>query len=224
MLTTSKTISKIQEALSKAQSEITGAAKDATNPHFKSQYATLASAWEAWQKAGPKHGLSIIQTIGNGENDRTYVTTRLGHASGEWIQDLTPLVIGKNDMQGLGSAITYARRYALMAMVGLAPEDDDGNKAAQSPAPSAPKKQLPPQSAPPEKPAHVIEAERIVKSLKDCGSLKALDKLENDNEQALKDIQEASKVTHGHVMSMIAKARAEIAEMDQREAVEAEAV
>ena len=219
MLTTSESITKLQDALAKAQASIVGATKDATNPHFKSQYATLASAWEAWQKAGPNYGLSVIQTIGHAEGDRVYVTTRLGHASGEWIQDSTPLLIGRHDMQGLGSAITYARRYALMAMVGLAPEDDDGNKAAASPAASAPPKKAPP---PAEKPAHVTEAERIVKAVKKCGTVGALDRLEKDNEPALQYILEKSGETHAHVMSVLDRAHSDLTKIEQREAREAE--
>ena len=118
-------------------------------------------------------------------------------------------------MQGLGSAITYARRYALMAIVGLAPEDDDGNKAAESPAPRVAQKQAAPATK--EKPPHVIEAERIVAAIKDCGSIAALDKLEKAEEQAMEDIAEASIATHAHIKTVIAKAREDIAAMEQRE-------
>ena len=74
-----------------------------------------------------KNGLAIWQSITE-EGDR--LITRLYHTSGQWMEGYTPLIIAKNDMQGLGSAYTYARRYGLMAMMGIAPEDDDGQAAS----------------------------------------------------------------------------------------------
>jgi hypothetical protein len=125
---TSATTVEIQKALAEAQSEIRGADKDKKGNY--GFYTTLASAWNAWQESGPKHGLAVMQSI-SGTKEAPIITTRLGHSSGEWIQDSMPLWIGKADMQGLGSAITYGRRYSLMAMVGLAPEDDDGEQAVK---------------------------------------------------------------------------------------------
>lgn len=119
--------SELFTALAKAQSEMKGAIKDGNNPHFKSQYATLASTWEACRDALTKNGLSIIQRIK--EQDRLYIETILAHSSGQWISSECPILMGRQDMQALGSAITYARRYSLMSLVGIAPEDDDGNAA-----------------------------------------------------------------------------------------------
>lgn len=129
-------IGKLAEALSKAQGQIKGASKDTTNPHFKSRYADLASVWEACRKPLADNGLSVVQfTKVVGEDRATMLVTRLLHASGEFIEGDTPLLMGKNDMQALGSAITYARRYGLAAIVGVAPEDDDGNAASARPEP-----------------------------------------------------------------------------------------
>lgn len=126
----SESTPKLNEALAKAQAELTGAKKDSENPHFRSKYADLASVWEAWQKVGPKHGLSITQTMRVVGDDRAVMlVTTLRHTSGETVSSEFPLTPSKPDMQGYGSATTYARRYSLAAMVGVAPEDDDGEAA-----------------------------------------------------------------------------------------------
>lgn len=133
---------KLAEALAKAQGQIRGAAKDTTNPHFKSKYADLASVWEACRKPLADNGLSVVQfTKIVGDDRQPVLVTRLLHSSGECIEGDTPLLMGKQDMQALGSAITYARRYGLAAMVGIAPEDDDGNAAvARTTEPAVPAK------------------------------------------------------------------------------------
>ena len=117
-------------ALAKVQAEIGGAKKDSENPHFRSKYADLASVWEAWQKVGPKHGFSVIQYGGMAYGEWV-LTTRLRHIDGSYIEGHVPLLNGKGDMQGLGSATTYARRQGLAAMVGICPEDDDANAAVE---------------------------------------------------------------------------------------------
>lgn len=117
-------------ALAKVQAEIGGAVRDSVNPHFRSKYADLASVWEAWQKVGPKHGFSIVQ-YGDVVDGQWVLTTRLMHADGGSMQGYVPLLNSKGDMQGLGSALTYARRYGLAAMVGICPEDDDANAAVE---------------------------------------------------------------------------------------------
>lgn len=136
---TSEQINELAGALAKAQSDIGAARKDATNPHFKSQYATLASVWAAWQEVGPKNGLAVVQAVGS-EDGASVVTTRLVHTSGQWVESEIRLRLSKDDMQGLGSSITYARRFSLMAVAGIAPaDDDDGNAAVESGAKAAPK-------------------------------------------------------------------------------------
>lgn len=115
-------------ALSAAQGEIEGASKDANNPYFSSKYATLAAVWEACRKALAAQKLGVVQSPGTDEHG-LFLETILGHASGEWISSKLYVTPVKDDPQGIGSAITYARRYALAAMVGVAPEDDDGEAA-----------------------------------------------------------------------------------------------
>jgi hypothetical protein len=123
----------IAAALAKAQSEMGKALKDAANPHFKSKYADLSSVTGACMPALNANGIAVIQPFFDDETGR-YVKTILIHgASGETLECRVPLIVAKNDMQGFGSAATYARRYGLMAMTGIAPEDDDGNAAAKSP-------------------------------------------------------------------------------------------
>lgn len=124
----SPTIGALAAALAKAQGQIEGAKKDATNPHFRSKYADLASTWDACRVALSANGLSVAQTTETRDGQPVLVT-RLLHASGEWVAGETPLLLGKADMQGLGSAITYARRYGLASVAGVSPEDDDGNAA-----------------------------------------------------------------------------------------------
>lgn len=124
-------LNELAAALAKAQGAIKGASKDTTNPHFKSKYADLASVWEACRAPLSQNQLAVIQT--GATVDGGYVMrTRLVHSSGQWIEGEVPCITAArstNEMQALGSAITYARRYGLMSMVGIAPDDDDGNAA-----------------------------------------------------------------------------------------------
>lgn len=129
MSTQSPEINKLAEGLSKAQAEITGALKDSSNPFFKSKYADLAATWDACRLPLSKNGLSVIQTTQVSDQGSVYLETTLAHSSGQWIKGALPINPVKNDPQGIGSAITYARRYALAAIVGVAQVDDDGEAA-----------------------------------------------------------------------------------------------
>jgi hypothetical protein len=122
-------ISKLAEALSKAQLEITGAVKDSSNPFFKSTYADLASVLDAMKPLN-KYGLALIQMPIDG-GDVVKLVTTLVHSSGEWMQSTYSMRPVKNDPQGIGSCITYMRRYAASAFCGIAQVDDDGNAATQ---------------------------------------------------------------------------------------------
>lgn len=115
-----------------AFSEIESAAKDKVNPHFKSKYADLTSVIDAIKPVLAKHNLVFYQRPQPSE-DGVLVQTVLRHASGEEI-DLGTLYVpaNKRDAQGFGSAITYARRYALMTAFGVPAEDDDGNAAVKA--------------------------------------------------------------------------------------------
>jgi len=136
----------IAAALAAAQSEMGKALKDSTNPHFRSKYADLGNVMDACLPALNKNGIAVFQPVGR-DDLGVYVDTVLLHTSGEKLECRVPLIIGKNDMQGFGSAQTYARRYGLMAMAGIAPEDDDGNAAAKAaPAPRQQSKPAPDRS------------------------------------------------------------------------------
>lgn len=121
-------------AFIKAQSSLKTAAKDTNNPFFKSKYADLNAVWAACQDSLSENELAAIQDVKTCENG-VEVTTRVFHSSGQWIE-CGPLKVplGKADAQGVGSAITYGRRYGLSATLGVvADEDDDGNKASKTP-------------------------------------------------------------------------------------------
>jgi hypothetical protein len=143
----SPSIGNLAAALAAAQGEITGALKDSANPFFKSKYADLAACWDACRGPLSKHGLAVIQTTQEA-TDSVKVITTLAHKSGEWMRGELVMTPVKFDPQGIGSCITYARRYALAAMVGLAQIDDDANaasgrdgaKAAPAPIPIDPKR------------------------------------------------------------------------------------
>jgi hypothetical protein len=126
----SQTLAAMAAAMAKAQGEITGASKDKTNPHFKQSYADLASVWDACRGALAKNAIAVFQSP-SAQGPKVTMTTLLAHSSGEWIESDLEMTAGQNTPQGIGSCITYARRYALASMVGVAPEDDDGNAASQ---------------------------------------------------------------------------------------------
>lgn len=123
-------IGDLAAALAVAQGEITGALKDSANPFYKSRYADLASVWDACRTSLSKNGLAVVQVASTSETGAAVITTTLAHKSGQWIRGSISLMPVKADPQGMGSALTYARRYALAAMVGVAQVDDDANSAS----------------------------------------------------------------------------------------------
>lgn len=136
MIETSAELGELAKALSTAQAEIENASKDGLNPFFKapgkpngSAYATLASVWEACRGPLTKNGLSVSQLPVSRDGSVGVVTTLL-HSSGQWMRSALFAKPEKDTPQAIGSAITYVRRYALAAVVGVAPEDDDGNEAS----------------------------------------------------------------------------------------------
>lgn len=120
----SESIKNIAIAVHSVQKELEPVMKDATNPYFNSKYATLEAVWFVVGPLLSKNGLSVVQL--GGEDS---LETVLFHISGEWISGSAKLMPKSNDPQALGSAITYARRYWLSALLGVVSEDDDGNKA-----------------------------------------------------------------------------------------------
>lgn len=129
----SSDIKDLAGALSKAQAALTAAKKDAINPHFKNRYATLQSVWDAAKEVLAPNGLSVVQTFEPTGGSRMDITTTLIHSSGQWIGGTLSLLPQRADPQGIGSAITYGRRYALAAILGIVSDDDDDGEAASRP-------------------------------------------------------------------------------------------
>lgn len=125
----SESIAKLAEALSKAQGTMKNAIKDSNNPYFKSTYADLASVSDACRAELAANSLSVTQ-LPEMRDGRLILNYVLMHSSGEWISGELEMTPVKSDPQGIGSAITYARRYSLASIVGVATEDDDGNAAS----------------------------------------------------------------------------------------------
>tara|TARA_R110002096_G_scaffold65403_1_gene159291 strand:+ start:221 stop:751 length:531 start_codon:yes stop_codon:yes gene_type:complete len=122
----SESIKEIACALNKAQGEMSGAKKKADNPFFKKPYADMTSVVDAVRGPFCENGLSYSQ-FPFFEDGKVGVETLLMHNSGEWLMCTLLLPITKQDPQAAGSAITYAKRYALQSMAGIPSEDDDGN-------------------------------------------------------------------------------------------------
>ena len=166
----SETINALAAALAAAQGKIENASKDSANPYFRSRYADLASIWDAIRGPLSEHGLAVVQPV-RVEGSSVTVTTLLAHASGQWISsDLTMTAQRQmkdgggweklDSPQAIGSCITYARRYALAAMAGVAPEDDDG-EGAQGLRQEQQQRQAPAPSAPQEKPARSVPGQLV---------------------------------------------------------------
>jgi hypothetical protein len=121
---TSESVMKITAALLKAARNIKHAEKDANNPHFKNNYASLESCIDATKEELLNADIVIIQSPGPKN-----LTTRLQHVSGEFFEDTMDLLLVKQDMQGLGGSLTYARRQAIVSFLYMSQSDDDGNQS-----------------------------------------------------------------------------------------------
>jgi hypothetical protein len=163
---TSQEIAELAKALAKAQGQIQNAAKNAKNPAFKSSYAKLDACWDACREPLSSNGLSVVQLIGSEEN-RLTCTSILLHESGQFIKSTFSITPVNQNPQGFGSAATYARRYTLQALVGIAPdEDDDGNAASLSQRPLEPRPTAVPEVRHPKSAAEVKD-----KLLNECRDL-----------------------------------------------------
>lgn len=130
----SESIKSIAKALSQLQAAIKAAPFDSINPHFKNRYASLNSVVETIQPHLLKNGLSYTQ----GETEDGKLATMIMHESGEWIESYTSLVLDKQNMQGLGSAQTYGKRYGLSAAFGVVADFDDDGEIASKPTAQKP--------------------------------------------------------------------------------------
>ena len=151
---TSDSIANLTLALSIVQGKMTHAIKDSSNPFFKSKYADLESVWDVCRSLLSENGLAVMQFPGdinfvqlekeNGDINiatKMSLTTIISHKSGEFISQEMSVPVTKPDAQGAGSALTYMRRYALAAVVGVVQADDDGN-AASAPKPVVKAKEI----------------------------------------------------------------------------------
>lgn len=144
MIETSPSTAALDESMAKAQAKIQAAVKDKVNPHFKSRYADLASVWEACRDALTSNGVFVSQWPIHSDDGRLHLVTRLA-VKGEWIKAHFSIPVGKQDAQGFAASLTYAKRMALSAAVGVvADEDDDGNAASQRPSQAAKQPESPP--------------------------------------------------------------------------------
>jgi len=133
----SNEIGELAKALAQAQGEMTPAAFDAVNPHYKSKYSKLPAIWEVCRGPLSKNSLCIMQTLSESEN-KIYLTTILAHSSGQWVKSVMPIISTKADNHGMTSGITYAKRNALVALLGIVSDDDyqddDGNACVKEQA------------------------------------------------------------------------------------------
>jgi hypothetical protein len=128
-------LDKLVPALLAAQMEFPTIGFDATNPHFRNRYATLAHIISETRPVLAKHGLVVSQVV-----DGDAVVTMLLHTSGQFLSGRTPIVSDKPGPQAMGSGITYARRYGLCAILGVAAEEDDDGEGAERRGSAAPKR------------------------------------------------------------------------------------
>lgn len=223
--TQSEAIDKIAAALSKAQAEIATARKDGDNPHFHSTFTTLASVFDVVREPLAKNNLSVVQSPQQGDANAHYLETTLMHSSGQWMKSYHPLHPVKNDPQSVGSAITYARRYALCAMVGVVgrEDDDDGEtaqgrgnsqaaqaskpaptKPASAPAASKPAAPAKP-AAPPAKPTAPLGYDAIANQMREAATM---DDLKAAGEKAVNE----PKATQDKLRPIYMEARKRISE------------
>jgi hypothetical protein len=138
MISHSETITSLMGAMLQVQGAVDGVRKDSKNPHFRSSYASLEAVVDTIRPACQAAGLVVMQAPGAYADGVIHVETMIAHAkSGEWIKGTVGVPVQKQDPQGVGSALTYAERYSLMAMFNLPPVDDDGEAAVSRPAGNA---------------------------------------------------------------------------------------
>ena len=129
----------LTKALAAAQAEYAVVAYDSANPHFKSKFASYAQCCDSLRGPLTKHGLSLPDFRPGLSSGGWVVVGTLRHSSGQWISGVAPLLMGKNDMQSFGAAMTYGKRTLLMALTGgfSGEPDDDGQSVSQAAAPKA---------------------------------------------------------------------------------------
>lgn len=212
----SSDIAELAKSLAQAQSKMLRASKESENPHFKSKFANLSSVWNACQEPLTAAGLSIIQ-IPETDGPKVRVTTVMMHTSGQWISGCLTMTAEKSTPQSVGSCITYARRYALMAFVGVAADDDDGHEASvgNSGKNKQPKPHLPepePQPLPEPPPHHVMTHKALIFDKSNKDSVEKIKAKLPDNLKSRADWfaeqLHGKEIKSGMITELIAKATA----------------
>lgn len=165
----SESITELAAALAAAQGELKAVSKTGKSNYGK--FVELGAALEHVLPILSKQGLSVTQMPVIGDDNTTHMVTMLMHKSGEWIKSTYPVRMQQTTPQGQGSAITYARRYALMAVVGIAGDDDDGQAGTDGNTPET-RRPAAPRTAPPapvSKPARPVDRARITAFLRASG-------------------------------------------------------
>ena len=125
------------EALARAQAKVENAKRGTTNPHFNKTYADLATVWDTIREPLTSEGLSVLQLPCEAPAGSVGLRTIIGHKSGQCLEEKFFLQLkNATNPQDAGSCLTYMKRYALMGVAGIAPEDDDGNAATGRPSPA----------------------------------------------------------------------------------------
>lgn len=168
MVEQSPTIGKLCAALVAAQAEMRNPPKDSINPHFKSRFADLATVLDTVKPVLSKHKLGVIQMPCEVDGIGPALATMLVHESGEYIRGTVALRPTKPDPQGVGAAMTYARRYGIQAVLGITADDDDDGNHASKPAPQKQQPAPQPQQPQQRKPLH-LDADAFFDALKKGG-------------------------------------------------------
>jgi hypothetical protein len=187
---TSENLGHIAKAIAAAQAELKNPPRNKTNPHFNSKYVDLVDGLNSIRETFSKHGLAFVQGT-RFEDEVVVLDTRIIHTSGEWISSSYP-VCRPDKPQVMGSALTYARRYAAFCMAGFAGEDDDDGNMAQE-AKEAPRKAV---KAPPPLPKQTIvpgmmpeDSEKALKvllmAMETCTSIADLQNFSKENSETI---------------------------------------
>lgn len=207
---TSDQINDIAAALAKAQGSMSQPSKNRTvkvqtktGGSYTFDYATFDEILRSVQKPLAENGIAFIQAPRIAENGKVEIITRLIHQSGQWIESILPVIVTEAGNQAMGSALTYAKRYALTAMLGVAAEEDDDGNAAQGNTVADRQDRAPPQARQQTKTAAPrtngngdawkADAERIKAAIKVAKDAQALDDLLDGERDAMKAIRDHSQ-------------------------------
>lgn len=208
-------ISELSKALCTAQPMIKIALMDSTNPFFKSKYADLGAVWDAVRSALECNGLAVSQ-LPDHIGQEPALTTMLIHKSGQWLSATYPLMVTDKEHtpQGYGSALTYARRYGLSALLGvIADTDDDGNAASRPHKPPVAPTQPPkPDATPAHNGATVTPAQWLENSARAVKTMarEQLDRFTEEQGPRMVRVQTLNPSLHKALMTAIQQRQSEL--------------